>query len=43
MKLCFVIGSLSYSGAEKIMYNLINYFKVDNDVSVILMAQNSET
>lgn len=42
MRICFVIGSLSYSGAEKIMCYLIDSFKIKNDVSVILMAEDAE-
>lgn len=39
MKLCFAIGSLSYSGAEKIMYHLLKELKSrGHEVSVILIA-----
>lgn len=39
MKICFVIGTLTYSGAEKIMYNLLKEFdKRGHDLSLILIS-----
>lgn len=39
MKICFNIGTLSYSGAEKIMFYLIKEFeKKGDEVSVILLS-----
>ena len=41
--ICFVIGGLSYSGAEKIMTYLIKAFAEDgNNVSVMLLAKEEK-
>lgn len=41
MNICFNIGTLSYSGAEKIMYHMIKEFLARGDsVSIILMSRD---
>ena len=43
MRIGFVIGTLSYSGAEKIMYHLIQSFnKKGDEVSVFLLSSESK-
>lgn len=44
MKICFVIGSLNYSGAEKIMTNLIFQFEEKNyDTTVLLIGEEKKS
>ena len=44
MNICFVIGTLNYSGAEKIMFHLIKEMtRRGHEVSVILIASDKET
>lgn len=43
MKVCFTIGNLTYSGAEKIMYHLLNELSIrGHEVSVILVDCDEE-
>ena len=43
LKICFVIGNLSYSGAEKILYYLILQLYKEFDISVILISCEKKT
>lgn len=39
MKICFIVGTLSYSGAEKILYNMTQKLKErGHDISILLLS-----